>query len=225
MAFGMHRPRRVHSVALICVVAVACSSGGGPGGGSEQGGGGGTAAILVGGPGGGSTTRDVETVEPDRLPSIVPTCPGVVRTWDRHFQDGDFEAVIDETRTEIEGDPETRALALLYNSLGRLYSSEEPAQVLVNLDRVALDRQGLSFCGTRGPVLHAEGSMFANAALGNFVEAQRELTAVAEIAPDAASDLQPQLDQLQDVVEDPSDPSESPTPETSSPTPTPSPTA
>ncbi|MGH2736909.1 MAG: hypothetical protein ACRDKZ_15115, partial [Actinomycetota bacterium] len=152
---------------LLCALASACSSGGGPGGGSEQAGGS-TAAILVGGPGGGSSSTEVDPAEPDRLPSILPTCPDVVRTWDGNLHEGDFETVIEETAAAIEGDPEIRTLALLYNSLGRLYSSEEPARVLADLDRAAGDGSGLLFCGPRGPVLHAEASMFANAALGDF---------------------------------------------------------
>ena len=219
----MHFQIRMHTFVLICALAGACGGeGGGPGGGSEQVSGG-SAAILVGGPSGGSNTQEVDPAESDKLPQILNICPERAAAWDRQLHEGDFESVIKETGPEIQGDPETRTLALLYNSLGRLYSSEEPARVLAALDRVAQDDQGLRFCGNRGPALHAEGSMFANAALGNFIEARRELTVVGQIAPEAASELQAQLDQFQEVVESPSNLSESPTQHTSTPTPSPTP--
>lgn len=206
----MHFQIRMHTFVLVCAVVGACNGGGGgPGGGSEQVGGG-SAAILIGGPGGGSSTLEVDPAESDRIPSNSDTCPDRVVRWDRQLHEGDFTAVLEETGPEIEG-TETQTLALLYNSLGRLYSSEEPARVLADLDRVALDHQGLTFCGLRGPALHAEGSMFAHAALGNLVEARRELSVIGQIAPAATSELLVQLDRFQEVVESPPNLSESPT--------------
>ena len=208
----------VTALIVLCALAGACGGGGGgPGGGSEQVGVG-AAAIQVGGPGG-SSTRMVEPSAPDLLPNIAPTCPGVVRNWDQRLHQRDFEDLVEQTAGPSAGASRTQTLALLYNSLGRLYSRDPPATVLADLDRVAAARPSLGLCGARPPALLGEGQMFANAAIGNLEEARTSLALVEQLAPAAASHLQAELGELEEVVESSATPAPSPS-EQASPAPT-----
>jgi hypothetical protein len=197
------------------LLLASCNPGGGPGGGSEEASAQ-TATLLVGGPGGGSSGRDVQlSVPDDRLPVSRPC-----RRWDDLLGRGDFTAVVQETQSEIdEGDPARRTQALLYNSLGRLYTGTDPLEVLESLNQVPQEQNQAGGCGTKGSALRAEGSMFAHAALGEFQAAEQELAAVAAIAPAAEDDLRGQLEDLQTGDETTTTaPAPSPTP---SPAPTP----
>jgi hypothetical protein len=203
------------SVALLLSLLVAsCNPGGGPGGGSEEASAQ-TATLLVGGPGGGSSGRDVQlSVPSDRLPVSRPC-----RSWDELLGRGDFTAIVRETQSEIDaGDPARRTQALLYNSLGRLYTGTDPLEVLESFDAMRQNEGRTTICGVKGTALLAEGSMFAHAALGEFQAAEQELAAVAAIAPAAEDDLRGQLEDLETVDETTTT---APAP---SPTPTPAPT-
>jgi hypothetical protein len=205
---------------LLSLLLASCNPGGGPGGGSEEASAQ-TATLLVGGPGGGSSGRDVQlSVPDDRLPVSRPC-----RTWDALLGRGDFTAVVQETASQINaGDPARRTQALLYNSLGRLYTGTDPSEVLESFDAVRQNESQISTCGVKGQALLAEGSMFAHAALGEFQAAEQQLAAVAAIAPAAEDDLRGQLEDLETVDETTTTaPAPSPTP-TPAPTPvTPSP--
>jgi hypothetical protein len=204
------------------LLLVSCNPGGGPGGGSEEASAQ-TATLLVGGPGGGSSRRDVQLSVPDADPDELPTI-AACQPWDELLGRGDFTAVIQETQSEIDaGDPSRRTQALLYNSLGRLYTRADPSEVLESLDAVRQNESRIARCGVKGEALLAEGSMFALAALGEFEAAEQELTAVAAIAPAAGDDLRGQLEELETVDETTTTaPAPSPTP-SPIPTPTPSP--
>jgi hypothetical protein len=211
------------SVALLLSLLLAsCNPGGGPGGGSEEASAQ-TATLLVGGPGGGSSGRNVDLSVPNdagRLP-VIDAC----QPWDDLLSRGDFTAVIQETQSEIDADdPARRTQALLYNSLGRLYTRADPSEVLESLDAVRQNGSRTAVCGVKGKALLSEGSMFAHAALGEFQAAEQELAAVAAIAPAAEDDLSGQLEDLETVDETTTTaPAPSPTP-TPAPTPvTPSP--
>jgi hypothetical protein len=149
---------------------------------------------------------------------------GVCGQWDELLGRGDFTAVVQETESEIDaGDPSRRTQALLYNSLGRLYTRTDPAVVLESLDRVRQEENRLSDCGDKGKALLAEGRMFAHAALGDFQAAEQELAAVAAIAPNAGNDLRGQLEDLETVDTTTTAPAPSPTPPPSPTQATPSP--
>jgi hypothetical protein len=217
-------PVAAPSVALLLsVLLVSCNPGGGPGGGSEEASAQ-TATLLVGGPGGGSSGRNVE--RSDQLPSLLKGCSPDVVKWDDALGRGDFTAVVQETQSKIDaGDPARRTQALLYNSLGRLYTSTDPLEVLESLDQVRQEENRLTICGLKGEALLAEGSMFAHAALGEFQAAEQELAAVAAIAPAAEDDLRGQLDDLQtgdDTTTTAPAPSPTPSPSPTPVTPTPS---
>jgi hypothetical protein len=212
------------SVALLLSLLLAsCNPGGGPGGGSEEASAQ-TATLLVGGPGGGSSGRNVDLSIPNdagRSLNVIEAC----QPWDELLSRGDFTAIIQETQSEIDAeDPARRTQALLYNSLGRLYTRADPSEVLESLDAVRQNESQTAFCGAKGKALLAEGSMFAHAALGEFQAAEQELAAVAAIAPAAEDDLSGQLEDLETVDETTTTaPAPSPTP-TPAPTPvTPSP--
>jgi hypothetical protein len=208
------------AILLLSAMVGACTSGTGPGGGSEEASAG-TATLLVGGPGGGSSGRNVDPSVPDGglVPIFRELCPPNVGQWDKLLGRGDFTAVVQETESEIDaGDPALRTQALLYNSLGRLYTRTDPAVVLGSLGQVRQDEARLSVCGDKGPALLAEGSMFAQAALGDFQAAEQELAAVTAIAPSAEDDLRGQLQELETVDTTTTVPAPSPTP---SPIPTP----
>jgi hypothetical protein len=183
------------AILLLSAMMVACSSGTGRGGGSEEASAG-TATLLVGGPGGGSSGRSVDPSVPDGglVPIFREFCPPNVGQWDKLLGRGDFTAVVRQTESEIDArDPALRTQALLYNSLGRLYTRTDPLEVLGSLGQVRQDEARLSDCGDKGPALLAEGSMFAHAALGDFLAAEQELAAVTAIAPSAEDDLRGQL--------------------------------
>jgi hypothetical protein len=218
----LHRTAPVASGALLLsLILASCNPGGGPSGGSEEASAQ-TATLLVGGPGGGSSGRDVQRTT--LLPSLIQGCSSDVVNWDEALGRGDFTAVIQETQSELDaGDPGRRTQALLYNSLGRLYTRTDPSEVLESLDEVRQNESRISSCGVKGEALLAEGSMFAHAALGEFQAAEQELAAVAAIAPAAGDDLRGQLEDLQTVDETTTTaPAPSPTP-SPVPTPTPSP--
>jgi hypothetical protein len=222
----LHRTAPVAGVALLLsLILASCNPGGGPGGGSEEASAQ-TATLLVGGPGGGSSGRDVDPSVPDGglVPIFRDLCPRKVGPWDEALAQGDFQAVVQETEPEIDADdPALRTQALLYNSLGRLYTSADPLEVLESLDAVRQAETQITICGDKGGALLAEGSMFAHAALGEFQAAEQELAAVAAIAPAAGDDLRGQLEDLQTVDETTTTaPAPSPTP-SPVPTPTPSP--
>ena len=211
---------------VLTLLLVSCNPGGGPGGGSEEASAQ-TATLLVGGPGGGSSGRDVDPSVPDGtlVPIIRDLCPPDVRQWDEALAQGDFQAVVQDTEADTDADdPALRTQALLYHSLGRLYTSADPLEVLESLDTVRQSEGQITICGEKGPALLAEGSMFAHAAVGEFQAAEQELAEVAAIAPAAEDDLRGQLEDLQTVEETTTTaPAPSPTP-TPAPTPvTPSP--
>jgi hypothetical protein len=213
------------AILLLSAMIGACSPGAGPGGGSEEASGQ-TATLLVGGPGGGSSGRDVDRSVSDRVTlRDNVNCRADFREWDEALAQGEFQAVVEETESEIDaGDPALRTQALLYNSLGRLYTSADPLEVLESLDAARQNERELIICGNKGPALLAEGSMFAHAALGDFQAAEQELAAVAAIAPTAGDDLRGELEELTTVDTTTTAPAPSPTP-SPSPTPvTPSPT-
>ena len=200
---------------LLSLLVASCNPGVGPGGGSEEASAQ-TATLLVGGPGGGSSGRDVDlSVPADRLPVSRP-CRG----WDGLLGRGDFSAVVEETQSELDAsDPSRSTQALLYNSLGRLYTRADPSEVLESLDTVRQNESQIAICGAKGEALLEEGSMFAHAALGDFQAAERDLAAVAAIAPTAGDDLRGELEEFQTVDETTTTaPVPSPTP---SPIPTP----
>jgi hypothetical protein len=207
---------------LLSLLLASCNPGGGPGGGSEEASAQ-TATLLVGGPGGSSSGRNVDLSVPNdagRLP-VIDAC----QPWDELLARGDFTAVIQETQSEIDADdPARRTQALLYNSLGRLYTRADPSEVLESLDQVPQEQDHAGGCGAKASALRAEGRMFALAALGEFQAAEQELATVAAIAPAAEDDLRGQLEDLQTVDETTTTaPAPSPTP-TPAPTPvTPSP--
>jgi hypothetical protein len=207
-------------ILLLSAMIGACSSGAGPGGGSEEASAG-TATLLVGGPGGGSSGQDVDTQVPNGglVPIFREFCPSNVRQWDEALAGGDFQEVVEQTESDTDaGDPALRTQALLYNSLGRLYTSTDPSVVLESLDTVRQNESQITVCGDKGAALLAEGSMFAHAALGDFQAAEQELAAVTAIAPSAGDDLRGQLENLQTVDTTTTAPAPSPTP---SPIPTP----
>ena len=202
---------------LLSVLLVSCNPGGGPGGGSEEASAQ-TATLLVGGPGGGSSRRDVQLSVPGTVD--LPTIGiGGCRPWDELLRQGEFTAVVQETASQIDAsDPARRTQAMLYNSLGRLYTGTDPSEVLESFDAVRQKESQISTCGVKGKALLAEGSMFAHAALGEFQAAEQQLAAVAAIAPAAEDDLRGQLEDLETVDETTTT---APAP---SPTPTPAPT-
>jgi hypothetical protein len=208
---------------LVSLLLVSCNPGGGPSGGSEEASAQ-TATLLVGGPGGGSSRRDVQPSVPGTVD--LPTIGiGPCRPWDELLRQGEFTAVVQETQSEIDaGDPARRAQALLYNSLGRLYTGTDPSEVLESLDQVPQKQEQAGRCGAKATALRAEGRMFALAALGEFQAAEQELAAVAALVPAAEDDLRGQLEDLQTGDETTTTaPAPSPTP-TPAPTPvTPSP--
>jgi hypothetical protein len=212
------------AILLLSAMIGACNSGTGPGGGSEEASGA-TATLLVGGPGGGSSRENVDLSDPDQLPTLLELCSSDVVEWDEAFNRGDFTAVVEQTRSDIDADdPAVRTQALLYNSLGRLYTRSDPSVVLESLDTVRQNESQITICGDKGKALLAEGSMFAHAALGDFASAEQDLAALTAIAPAAEDDLRGQLEDLQTVDETTTVPAPSPTP-SPSPTPvTPSPT-
>jgi hypothetical protein len=209
------------SVALLLTLLLAsCNPGGGPGGGSEEASAQ-TATLLVGGPGGGSSRRDVQLFVPnDTGRSVNDPC----RPWDELLRRGEFTAVVQETQSEIDaGDPARRTQALLYNSLGRLYTGTDPSEVLESLDQVPQKQEQAGGCGAKATALRAEGRMFALAALGEFQAAEQELAAVAALVPAAGDELRGELEELEPVDETTTTaPAPSPTP-SPVPTPTPSP--
>jgi hypothetical protein len=204
---------------LLSLLLVSCNPGGGPGGGSEEASAQ-TATLLVGGPGGGSAGRDVDTSVSDRVTLRGNiNCLRDFREWDEALAQGEFQTVVRETEPKVDaGDPTLRTQALLYNSLGRLYSKADPLDVLESLSEARQNEREIIICGDKGSALAAEGIMFAHAALGNFQAAEQELAAVAAIAPAAGDELSGELEELQTADTTTTAPAPSPTP---SPAPTP----